>query len=397
MTTSPATPETEKQENNPSVSVEDYADRLMDDLFEDVERVLEGGTKLPDDAVPPEFISLKSIKVPQIVLPPVVQPEPVEPAVDPDAALRDANAEATNRAVDRLLLGVAFTSLLATLGLWLATRGGLSRLFAPAPVAQPSEAALNAKAEADGRFADYVERSLKAIEQKSEVDAPVALPVFPGTPPVNNLPTLPVPDSSSSLGADTNNLIAAINRVAEAVQEASDQTASLSNRVLRSLQQQAQQPQTQTPTPGGQTSGTSPNQTEAAQTAEAPNEAAEATVSTDDSSATAPVPQPKALAPSSESAAPPPAATADSSTETAANSADSSEASTPAGTLHTLVGVLELGDRSAALFEVDGVARRIYVGESIAASGWTLVEVVNQEAVIRRNGEVRTIFVGQQF
>jgi hypothetical protein len=58
---------------------------------------------------------------------------------------------------------------------------------------------------------------------------------------------------------------------------------------------------------------------------------------------------------------------------------------------------LELGDRSAALFEVNGVARRVYVGESIAASGWTLVEVVNQEAVIRRNGEVLTIYVGQQF
>jgi hypothetical protein len=56
-----------------------------------------------------------------------------------------------------------------------------------------------------------------------------------------------------------------------------------------------------------------------------------------------------------------------------------------------------LGDRSAALFEINGVARRIYVGETIGASGWSLVEVVNQQAVIRRNGEVKTIFVGQQF
>ncbi len=61
------------------------------------------------------------------------------------------------------------------------------------------------------------------------------------------------------------------------------------------------------------------------------------------------------------------------------------------------MGTLELGDRSAALFEINGVARRIYVGETIGASGWSLVEVVNQQAVIRRNGEVKTIFVGQQF
>ena len=49
------------------------------------------------------------------------------------------------------------------------------------------------------------------------------------------------------------------------------------------------------------------------------------------------------------------------------------------------------------LFEIDGVARRIYVGENIGSSGWTLVKVVNQEAVVRRNGEVRSVFVGQQF
>jgi Tfp pilus assembly protein PilP len=64
-----------------------------------------------------------------------------------------------------------------------------------------------------------------------------------------------------------------------------------------------------------------------------------------------------------------------------------------------LRGVLVLGERSAAIFEVGGVSRRVYVGESIGSSGWTLVEINNEnsEAVIRRNGEVRSIFVGQQF
>jgi Tfp pilus assembly protein PilP len=62
-----------------------------------------------------------------------------------------------------------------------------------------------------------------------------------------------------------------------------------------------------------------------------------------------------------------------------------------------LIGILELGDRSAALFEVNGVSRRVKVGENIGSSGWTLVEVKNREAVIRRNGEVRSIIVGQSF
>ncbi len=67
------------------------------------------------------------------------------------------------------------------------------------------------------------------------------------------------------------------------------------------------------------------------------------------------------------------------------------------GAVHTLVGILELGERSAALFEINGVARRVNVGEAIGTSGWSLVEVANQEAVIRRNGEVRSVGVGQKF
>jgi hypothetical protein len=63
---------------------------------------------------------------------------------------------------------------------------------------------------------------------------------------------------------------------------------------------------------------------------------------------------------------------------------------------NTLEGLLELGNKSAALFKIDGVTRRINMGESIGQSGWTLVEVSNGEAVIRRNGEVRSIYAGQK-
>ncbi|WP_138498208.1 hypothetical protein [Nostoc sp. PA-18-2419] len=62
----------------------------------------------------------------------------------------------------------------------------------------------------------------------------------------------------------------------------------------------------------------------------------------------------------------------------------------------TLEGLLELGNKSAALFKIEGVTRRINMGESIGSSGWTLVDVSNGEAVIRRNGEVRSIYAGQK-
>jgi hypothetical protein len=62
----------------------------------------------------------------------------------------------------------------------------------------------------------------------------------------------------------------------------------------------------------------------------------------------------------------------------------------------TLTGVIEMGDRSAVLFELNGVTQRVYVGESIGSTGWNLVEVAKDAAVFRRNGEVRTVGIGQK-
>ena len=64
---------------------------------------------------------------------------------------------------------------------------------------------------------------------------------------------------------------------------------------------------------------------------------------------------------------------------------------------YELVGVLELGDRSAALFEINGSSQRVYIGETIGASGWSIVSIDNEEVVVRRNGEIRSIYIGQQF
>jgi len=63
---------------------------------------------------------------------------------------------------------------------------------------------------------------------------------------------------------------------------------------------------------------------------------------------------------------------------------------------HVLVGLLQLGDRSAAIFEFDDGARRIRIGDAIGSSGWSLVSISQDEAVIRRNGDVRSIYIGQR-
>jgi Tfp pilus assembly protein PilP len=62
-----------------------------------------------------------------------------------------------------------------------------------------------------------------------------------------------------------------------------------------------------------------------------------------------------------------------------------------------LVGILDYGDRSTALFMVGETTQRVSVGEPIGDSGWTLVSTENKQATVRRNGEVRSIYVGQTF
>ncbi|MBE9141927.1 hypothetical protein [Planktothrix mougeotii] len=369
------------------ISVEAYADELMDDIFSDVERVMQGESRLPQEPAQPEFVSLKSIKVPQIILPPMPRSE------EEDAEkLRDASAEKSSPSLDRILLIAAFSSLLITLLLWLASRGGLGRLFAPEPVAIAPEPVLDAKTKADIQFSNYIERSLSNIQQQNQ-QTPLGLPLLPPPVPNTALPTLPVPGTPPVAQVapvmDTNNLVAAINRVAGAIQDASNQTASLSQEVMKSLSKgQQPAPPVSTAVPGGRNSGSvpapAPKTTTPAPKPEAQAKPAPAV------EVVTPTPQPQQAVPESSPVPPPPAVTPPPAEQpTAVNPA-------PA-TTHTLVGILELGDRSAALFEINGVARRIYVGETVGASGWSLVEVANQEAVIRRNGEVRTLFVGQQF
>jgi hypothetical protein len=368
------------------ISVEAYADELMDDIFSDVDRVIQGESRLPKEAVKPEFVSLKSIKVPQIILPPMPHQEEED-----KEKLRDASVKKSSPSLDRILLIAAFSSLFITLLLWLATRGGLGRLFAPEPVAVSPEPVLDAKTKANVQFSNYIERSLTNIEQQNPQTG-LGLPLLP--PPVANapLPTLPVPGTPPTVAAsapvmDTNNLVAAINRVAGAIQDASNQTASLSQQVMNSLAK-GQQPAPPAPVtvPGGRGSGSVPAAPPKTTTSAPPTQKLPATPS----QVAPPAPQVKAVAPESSPLPPPPAVT-----ETPA---EQPTAVNPAPVIaHTLVGILELGDRSAALFEINGVARRIYVGETVGASGWSLVEVANQQAIIRRNGEVKTIFVGQQF
>ena len=376
-----------------TVAVESYADRLMDELFEGVDRAFDGNEVPSEPVQPAEFVALKSISVPQIVLSQSLSPQPQRGEKDVEAIARQVALETTKKqqskqSFDKILLGAACGSLLLVMGLWLASRSGLVRL--PVASAPAGEAAGGtAKITPDTPFVEYVQRSIVAIEQKKAPPTNSQLAGVPGVATPGTLPSI----SISGAPPPTAGLSTAVNRIANALEQAAAQPGAPAPQVVV-IPPPAQV--TVTPaapvTVAASPSPTAPVSGRAIAAAGTRNPLA-ASPSPSDS------PQPKILARETE---PAPAAIAQQAAPAPAPQQSAPQQSAPAASsaptsAHTLVGILELGDRSAALFEVDGVARRIYVGESIGASGWTLAEIKNQEAVIRKGGDVRSVFVGQKF
>ncbi len=377
-----------------AVAVESYADRLMDELFEGVDRAFDGSAGLPPDPVAPEFVALKSISVPQIVLSQLT-PEPTRDgkkdvaAIARQVALETTKKQQSKQSFDKILLGAAFGSLLLVMGLWLASRSGLVRL--PAAVA-PQTPAASTKTAPDTQFVEYVQRSLVAIEQKKAPQANSQLATVPGAATPGTLPSI----SISGAPPPTAGLSTAVNRIANALEQVAAGPGAPAPQVVV-----IPPPAQVTVAPGAPVQVTvapAASQTAAGSTSPAAPASGRAIATAGNRTPLAASPsssesvQPKILARETESA---PAPAAGQSAPAPQQSA-AAVSSTPISA-QTLVGILELGDRSAALFEIDGVARRIYVGESIGASGWTLAEIKNQEAVIRKGGDVRSVFVGQKF
>ena len=417
------------------ISVDSLAENLMEDLFNDLDRVLDGGSRLPTEVTQPEIVSLTPIKIPQIVL-----PQKKAPSQDAEKAEKVKLAEAQaakkeNQSLDKLLLGAAFTSILVTLSLWLATRGGFDKILGYLGYVEKPDSSvetLSPEAAADAKFADYIERSLKIIEQKEATQKQQQLPGVPPVPSSNDLPTVPV---SANPSINTN-LLLPLNRLVDLMeaQVAKEPVTIRETKVVEI----PQIPTAVAVTPNSEASSPKPS---AASASNASTEAAEKVTEKSEAEITAKAevkPETKAKVEGSSSAIaeaktkpeapaqttaqaepennsePEPEAKVEDQPETetetptepvplppptpaqipATGAVVPSQIQTP---INTLVGILELGERSAALFEIDGVARRIYVGENLGSSGWTLVKVANQEAVVRRNGEVRSVFVGQEF
>lgn len=334
-------------------SVEQQADRVMDDLFGDMERSLLEGSTLPqtwvEEEETPPVSPLQHLDLSQpgpLVnrQAPVAAAETSEANVSAlalpqqdealDALAHPPNApesSASSKAFDRLLLAIATLALVGTGAVWFALQARLQQVSTA--VATAPAVTTPTVSQADRDFLDYVERSLGVIDRKVEIRRQTEAIA---SNPAAQLPPVAVAGGTPNTSAGGT----VLERIYVPVYQP-PQSFNLPTAAVPSLPQQ--------PVIPGQAAG---------QAATEPS---------------------RAIAPPGAAIAPAPAPSV-----------------APAPTT-TLIGVLELGNRSAALFEFNGTTRRIQIGEPIGASGWTLVSVRNQDAIIRRNGEVRSISVGQRF
>jgi len=401
-----------------SFSVDAYADRLMDELFDDMEHILDGGRLPTQTTPPPDPVSLKSIQVPQIILPQMLIPQPeTHPVKTAEAETTETQKQKSGRLLDKLLLGGACASLVILVGLLLWNRGDLQRFWVlvTGETPQPTDRVVpktpeQLKAEADIKFIEYMQRSLATI-QREGAKATIATP----PPAAQNQANLPIPMSPPPVNVTVNPTIAA--------QPDSGNLTEVLNRIAIALERLTLTgaPPTQTVKvpanpPGAPTTAAAPKPAPAPAPTQAAKPATQgakpaAPAAPAPSPAPSPSPKPQAEAPKPAPAAPqqpvaslpkPEAAPPlpEQPAETAATAQPESAptaapAESAAAAVHTLVGIIQVGERSVALFEINGASRRINIGESIGSSGWTLGEIKNKEAVIRRNGEVRSIYVGQ--
>ncbi|HIK16523.1 MAG TPA: hypothetical protein IGS53_14750 [Leptolyngbyaceae cyanobacterium M33_DOE_097] len=341
-------------------SVESYADRLMDDLFMDVERSLDMLTERAKDSkakaaftgsepssdIPPTQTEsadppAQPVMPVETEVPVAIQlhgnslPELHDPLDEEMLALTNLEEPPKPRVMDRLLLMAGCFSVLLTLGAWL-----LHQELRQPPGSQV--ALQNQPAESSDRpltpgFSEYIQRSLDAIERRtnSQKVAMAPKPAADENPPLTAI-AIPGTPTQAPLQQPNSAPTTGLTRVY--VPNLPVPTNLLPN--------------------GRQTAPTAPFTTAPTATNQVPA-AAQPRV------ANQPVKAPPAL--------------------------------TVPGVKRTLRGVVELGDRSAALIEVNGVVQSFRLGESIGSSGWALVEVSKDRMIIRRNGEVRSVSVEQSF
>ncbi|MBE9129526.1 hypothetical protein IQ257_27210, partial [Coleofasciculus sp. LEGE 07092] len=163
-------------------SAEADADKLMDDLFADIDRILDGSSKLPTEPVKPDYVSLQSIVIPPITMPPavvssqnLVEQPPSDASEETEAkTVKTSVAQTTHSrskgfswSVDKVLLIFGVVSIAATIILLLTNQKKLTGSWWMNAVDSSSTQNQPPSVE-DYKFGLYVLRSLELINSKAE-------------------------------------------------------------------------------------------------------------------------------------------------------------------------------------------------------------------------------------
>jgi hypothetical protein len=349
--------------NNPTGQ---YASGLMDELFGEVDGILDGSLIPPSEplkvSAPPEpkahinldFAAFLSTPVTERAAmmadlstngaPPATIPQDREITPAPTETVRIQARQESYGLFEKLLIFVGCSSAMAAMVIWLGSQGTIGRMVAAIRGTTETAAVTPPSNPSDSKFADYMGKSLDSIDNKNKVSSGLQ-----SMPALATMPTVKVPGSTSATSSQPSIIIGG---------------SGLPKPKVPVMTPGVSMPSVPTPAPAQNTL----EQT-----------VAKLSNLVDRMSrpvATAPI----AAAPVVRNASAPGMAVAPAA---------------PAPE-RTLKGILGNGDRSAVMFELNGVTKNYEKGEKIGNSGWVLIRVESGNAIVRRNGEVRTLSVGQR-
>ncbi|MBW4647052.1 MAG: hypothetical protein KME23_29405 [Goleter apudmare HA4340-LM2] len=376
-------------------SIDIYADGLMDEIFADIDQILDARGNFASQTVNAEYVPLQTVKMPQIVLNQSVPgvPDPKNKSMVDNAQMKPTSKkrQRTRHVWGRLLilgstLGVAIAGVIYLVQFEVINR--LTYRITHTTLQVP-QSQLPTRVDVQAELVDYMLGALAVIEKQQISQRPVNSRIAIGANPNQTIGNLSSPLIANNLPAIPNRSTNVVERIYIPVESASSPgrytpplqplSPDAVNNALNTLPKPAKPanvniyaaavrpdlkpvPVKTTPVPVGRSTNLLP-----------------------------------ALPVVPFRAAPPKLPTAQAPTPSTTIQQHAYLSTSPVATpSHTLEGLLELGDKSAALFKIEGVSQRINVGENIGSSGWTLVDVNNGEAIVRRNGEVRSIFTGQK-
>jgi len=394
--------------NNEPWTIESYAESLMDELFHDIDNILDGRSKRNHHRERTESVPVQTMtfQMPDVVLPsklnrPLQSTAPIKnvqtttlvvnhPSI---RAITTTGQQQTSDLGKLIFMGLSLT--VGTLGMVYLTESGLlnrinSQLTSQSLPNHQTPLPVSVIIDPQLDLVNYMLEALTVIEQQGTTnDKTTAKPGFP-TVNLNQTTAIPLPNTQPTetlpLPVAANNMLPANNRLIPP-----NVVERIYIPVYQSPAPKYQIPTVPTiPVPPTSPASLAVNNPPTINTVQ-PIQPAVKPV--------AKAPQvnlkPAAVNPQPLRVAPPQLPTVVSSAPVKEIKDVPQQVSAPSYSAQ-LEGLLELGNKSVALFKVDGISRRINLGENIGATGWTLVEVSNGEAIVRRNGEVRSIYTGQK-